>query len=126
MAITLTQVLQIENKVRLFGRTVSDFVVRGDLGLGHDPAGPLVFAWIVAYARGDGRTRSLAQPLLVSVPGAGEVVREETLAGLVAGAPLWAASVERSWLVHQLDEVVSASLRRVALTDLLNPPEPGA
>ncbi len=123
MAITLTQVLNRQNQVFLYGHRVCDFVLRGDLGMGLDPAGPLVFAWICAFAAADGRVRELKPPLLMSVPGEGEVLQEASALERVVA---WEASsaqevsADRRWRVRRGDDVVVASLRQVALEHLLS------
>ena len=114
MTVTLTQVYFEHNQVLLFGQQVSDFYLRGDLGLGMDPAGPLGFAWIQAYqADGSGR-RPLARPLLMTVHGAGE-------GGDPAGA-----SDERCWRVDRHDLAVRMIPSRRSWAEWLELPDPAA
>ncbi len=72
MTVTLTQVMRQQEQLLVFGQQVSDFYLRGDLGLGLDPAGPVGFAWIRAYMGANGQRQALATPLLLSVYGPGE------------------------------------------------------
>jgi hypothetical protein len=126
MSITLTQALQQQTELRLFGCRVNDFVVRGDLGLGHDPAGPLNFAWIVAFAEVNGKPRALVRPLLLSVLGDGDALSLDVLASLSLVSPNCATAVERCWKVGREDQLVIATLRRANLGSLLNSVEPTA
>lgn len=69
---TLTQVLLEQDQMLVYGQQVSDFYLRGDLGLGLDPEGPVGFAWIHAFKPATGSRCQLAVPLLLSVHGPGE------------------------------------------------------
>ena len=102
MTLTLTQVLRQQNQVLVFGQHVSDFYLRGDLGLGLDPAGPVGFAWIHAFKTVSGERHSLPAPLLLSVHGPGQVAE-----GL-------ADSKERCWQVDRNEAAVQVAPRRAA------------
>lgn len=94
MTVTLTQVMQQQEQLLVFGQQVSDFYLRGDLGMGLDPAGPVGFAWIRAYQSSNGLRQPLAAPLLLSVHGPGEASGQA------------AAPDERSWRVYRDASVV--------------------
>jgi hypothetical protein len=91
MTVTLTQVLLMQNQLLLFGQQVSDFYLRGDLGLGLEPGGPIGFAWIHAMQAAHGTRQALPAPLLMSVHGPGEA----------SGHP--SAPDERCWRVDKTD-----------------------
>ncbi len=79
MTVTLTQVLQQQNQLLLYGQQVSDFYLRGDLGLGVQPDGPVGFAWIHAMQLAHGARQPLAAPLLMSMHGPGQTCEHPTV-----------------------------------------------
>jgi len=109
MTTTLTQVLFENEQVLLFGDHVSDFYLRGDLGLGLDPAGPVGFAWIRSYQTAEGQRQRFATPLLVSVNGPGEPPTHPEQPG------------ERCWQVDRNDQAVRMIPSRIAWADWLAP-----
>ena len=94
MTVTLTQVLSQQKELLLFGQLVSDFYLRGDLGLGLDPDGPIGFAWVHAYKKPGGPRVPLADPLLLSVHGPGQTPDHKPAGG------------ERCWRVYRDDATV--------------------
>jgi len=89
MTMTLTQVLLQQKELLLFGHQVSDFYLRGDLGLGLDPDGPITFAWVHGFKTTSGPRETLAEPLLLSVHGPGSTPDPEAAPG------------ERCWRVYR-------------------------
>ncbi len=100
MTLTLTQVLRQQNQVLVFGQQVSDFYLRGDLGLGLDPDGPVGFAWVHAFKTTHGERQLLPAPMLLSVHGPGEA-----LDGL-------ARQLERCWRVDRNEAAVQVVPQR--------------
>lgn len=112
MTVTLTQVLAERNQVRLYGRKVTDFALRGDLGLGgHEPEGPIVFASIDAFALAGEPPTSLLPPLLLSVHGEGEPASETE--------PAW--STRRCWITDRDAVAWLAVLKKGPLRSLIEP-----
>ena len=92
MSITLTQLLIRRAAVRLYGQRIADISPRGDLGLGLDPDGPVVFALVRAYQQG-GCTTELSEPTVISVYGEGQPPGVDD-AGALGGERVWLASAD--------------------------------
>jgi hypothetical protein len=115
MTITLTQALTRRGRLELFGLKVTDFALRGDLGLGGlDHEGPFVFALIHAYSLADGPCVALPLPLIVSVHGEGVADTTEGAAG---------THEARRWSVDRDDVVWLAKLERAKVEVLLGLPD---
>jgi hypothetical protein len=107
--LTLTQVLNLERDLCLYGRRITDLSPRGDLGLGLDPEGPVGFAMVRAFRRAGGFTR-LAKPLVLSVFGEGQ--RPDA-------ADRDAEPGERLWIASAADRALRIELQHGTLTALL-------
>jgi hypothetical protein len=115
MTITLTQALTRRDHLEVFGLKVTDFALRGDLGLGGlDHEGPFVFALVDAYSLAGGPRVALPRPLIVSVHGEGSAVAIEGTAG---------AQETRRWTLERADMVWLATLERVKVEALLELPD---
>ncbi|OYU67320.1 MAG: hypothetical protein CFE45_43630 [Burkholderiales bacterium PBB5] len=92
MSIPLTQLLTRRAALRLYGQRIADISPRGDLGLGLDPDGPVVFALVRAYQQG-GTTTELPEPTVISVYGEGQAPGADD-AGAHADERVWLASAD--------------------------------
>ncbi len=92
MSITLTQLLIRRATMRLYGQRIADISPRGDLGLGLDPDGPVVFALVRAYQEG-GCTIELPEPIVISVYGEGLPPGADD-ASARTGERVWLASAD--------------------------------
>ncbi len=108
--ITMTEMLSLDNRVRLYGRRITDLAPRGDLGLGLDPEGPVGFALVRGYRR-NGLFKPLNEPLVLSVFGEGtacDPADAEALEG------------ERVWESALADRLLRLELQQGSLAALLN------
>jgi hypothetical protein len=111
--ITMTEVLSLDRRVKLYGMRITDLSPRGDLGLGLDPEGPVGFALVRGYRRND-QFRRLNEPLVLSVFGEGSASDPgdaEALGG------------ERIWKVALADRVLRLELQQGGLAALLDADE---
>ncbi|HEY9110044.1 MAG TPA: hypothetical protein VIN58_25480 [Roseateles sp.] len=107
--ITMTEVLSLDRRVRLYGRRITDLSPRGDLGLGLDPEGPVGFALVRGYRR-NGTFKRLNEVLVLSVFGEGSAsdpADTDALAG------------ERVWEVALADRLLRVELQQGSLAALL-------
>lgn len=110
--ITLTQVLNLDRDLALYGQRITDLRPRGDLGLGLDPEGPVGFARIRAV-RHCGRLKLLPTPLVLSVYGDGREPAEED-ADAQLGERIWTATVADRALRLELQHGSFAALLGVS------------
>ena len=110
MSITLTQLLTRRAALRLYGQRIADISPRGDLGLGLDPDGPVVFALVRAYQQG-GTTTELPEPTVISVHGEGLPPGADD-AGAQAHERVWLASADMPAWRLQLHSAPLQSLLR--------------
>jgi hypothetical protein len=108
-SLTISQVLELDRQVCLYGSRISDLSPRGDLGLGLDPEGPVGFAHVRGY-RHQGLFQRLAQPLILSVFGEGRAC-DPTDTDALAG--------ERLWQFAMADRLLKLELQQGGLATLL-------
>jgi hypothetical protein len=111
MNLTLTDVLNSQQQLLLYGQRLDDLVPRGHLGLAMDPEGPVCFASVRCYVL-CGRAVELETPIIVSVYGEGAEPGE---------ADTVAQNNERVWAGRAGDMAVRLDTNKAALLGLLQP-----
>lgn len=106
--VTMTEILSLDRRVRLYGMRITDLSPRGDLGLGLDPEGPVGFALVRGY-RHHGLFKQLDQALVLSVFGEGSRCDDAD-----------ALDGERVWEVALADRLLRLELQQGSLAALLN------
>jgi hypothetical protein len=107
--VSLTQVLALGRRLALYGSRIHDLSPRGDLGLGLDPEGPVGFALVHGYRRGE-RFTTLPTPLVLSVFGDGQPAD---------AADVHARPGDRVWTVAAADRALRLDLQQGTLAALL-------
>jgi hypothetical protein len=108
--VTMTEMLSLDRRVRLYGMRITDLSPRGDLGLGLDPEGPVGFALVRGYRR-HGLFKQLDEALVLSVFGEGSRCDSDDADALDG---------ERVWDVALADRLLRLELQQGSLAALLN------